>query len=94
MPSCHLGFERLQAVLHRGQIVTFHTQRTPAGEIDRPRRFSASDTPTCPQAGCSIATATTAYSTSIGVRFFSTGLRRLISCSASSPPLSYSSLKR
>ena len=28
------------------------------------------------------------------VRFFKTGLRRLISCSASSPPLSYSSLKR
>jgi hypothetical protein len=27
----------------------------------------------------------------IGVRFFKTGLRRLISCSASSPPLSYSS---
>ena len=47
----HLGFKRLQAVLHRGQIVTFHTQRTPAGEIDRPRRFSASNTRTCPQAG-------------------------------------------
>jgi hypothetical protein len=28
-----------------------HTQRTPAGEIDSPRRFSASDTRTCPQAG-------------------------------------------
>jgi hypothetical protein len=37
---------------------------------------------------------TTASSISIGVRFFSIGLRRLISCSASSPPLSYSSLKR
>jgi hypothetical protein len=29
-----------------------------------------------------------------GVRFFRIGLRRLISCSASSPPLSYSSLNR
>ena len=47
----HLGFERLETMLHRGEIVTFHTQRTPAGEIDRPRRFSASNTRTCPQAG-------------------------------------------
>src|SRR5215467_13833746 len=31
-----------------------HTQRTPAGEIDRPRCFTASDTRTWPQAGCSI----------------------------------------
>ena len=35
-----------------------HTQRTPAGEIDRPRRFSASETRTWPQAGCSIASST------------------------------------
>ena len=28
-----------------------HTQRTPAGEIDRPRRFSISETRTWPQAG-------------------------------------------
>ena len=57
-----------------------------AGEIDKPRRLSASETRTCPQAGCSTATVTTACSISTGVRFFSTGLRRLISCSASSPP--------
>src|SRR6516225_11590362 len=31
-----------------------HTHRTPAGEIDSPRRFSASETRTWPQAGCSI----------------------------------------
>src|SRR5215468_11085831 len=39
-----------------------HTQRTPAGEIDRPRRFNASEMRTWPQAGCSIASATTASS--------------------------------
>src|SRR6516165_6259041 len=71
-----------------------HTQRTPAGEIDRPRRFSISETRTWPQAGCSVAIATTACSMSGAVRFFNTGLRRLISCKASSPPLSYSSLNR
>jgi hypothetical protein len=32
------------------------TQRTPAGEIDRPRCLSASDTRTWPQAGCSTST--------------------------------------
>ena len=64
------------------------TQRTPAGEIDRPRCFSASDARTWPQAGCSIASATAASSISIGVRFFRIGFLRLISCSASSPPLS------
>ena len=68
-----------------------HTQRTPAGEIDRPCRLSASDTRTWPQAGCSIAKSTAARSICGAVRFFKTGLRRLISCSASSPPLSYSS---
>jgi hypothetical protein len=35
-----------------------------------------------------MAIATTASSTAAGVRFFSTGLRRLISANASSPPLS------
>src|SRR5215471_7892591 len=62
------------------------TQRTPAGEIDNPRRFSASDTRTWPQAGCSIANATAASSMSTGVRFFRIGFLRLISCNASSPP--------
>src|SRR5262249_32858429 len=71
-----------------------HTQRTPAGEIDRTCRFTIADTRTWPQAGCSIAKSTTACSISGAVRFFNTGLRRLISCSASSPPLSYNSLKR
>jgi hypothetical protein len=32
-----------------------HTQRTPAGEIDKPRRLMASEMGTWPQAGCSIA---------------------------------------
>src|SRR6516225_640743 len=90
----HLGLERLQAQLHRGQVVALPDAAHPAGEIDNPRRFTASDTRTWPQAGCSIASATTASSISIGVRFFRIGFLRLISCSASSPPLSYSSLKR
>ena len=54
-----------------------HTPRTPAGEIDRPCRFSISETRTWPQAGCSTAIATTACSISGAVRFFNTGLRRL-----------------
>src|SRR5260221_9494030 len=60
------------------------TQRTPAGEIDRPRRLSASETRTWPHAGCSIAISTTACSISAGVRFFRIGFLRLISCKASS----------
>jgi hypothetical protein len=54
-------------------------QRTPTGEIDKPRRLSASEMRTWPQAGCSIAKSTTACSISGAVRFFNTGLRRLIS---------------
>jgi hypothetical protein len=46
-----------------------HTQRTPAGEIDKSRRLSASEMRTWLQAGCSITSATTACSISIGVRF-------------------------
>jgi len=38
--------------------------------------------------GCSIASATMASSMSCGTRFFNTGFLRLISCNASSPPLS------
>ena len=51
--------------------------RTPAGEIDIPRRLSISDT----QPGPKRARLTTACSISMGVRFFNTGLRRLISWS-------------
>jgi hypothetical protein len=69
------------------------TQRTPAGEIDRPRRFSASDTCTWPQAGCPIAISTTACPIAGAVRFFRIGLPRLISRRPSSPPLSYSSVE-
>jgi hypothetical protein len=48
------------------------------GRRDRqPRRFSASETRTWPQAGCSIAISTTACSISIGVRFFRIGFLRL-----------------
>ena len=70
------------------------TPRTPNGEIDKPCFFSSLETRTWPQVGCSIAIATTAASISGATRFLRTGFLRLISCSASSPPLSYSSLNR
>src|SRR5437660_12572672 len=95
MPSCAaLASSALRRCFIEVRSWRCHTQRTPAGEIDNPRRFSASETRTWPQAGCSIAISTTASSISGAVRFFRIGLRRLISCSASSPPLSYSSFKR
>ena len=68
--------------------------RTPAGDTESPRPRSAFDTRSWPHAGCSIASATTASSISGATRFFSNGFERLISISAASPPLSYSSLKR
>src|SRR5205814_6131603 len=91
---CRLGFERFEAVLHRGQVVALPHAAHTGGRDRQQRRFSASETRTWPQAGCSIAIATTASSISGDVRFFRIGLRRLISCNASSPPLSYSSLNR
>ena len=95
MPSCAaLASSALRRRFIEVRSWRCQTQRTPAGEIDNPRRFSASETRTWPQAGCSIAISTAACSISGGVRFFRIGLRRLISCSASSPPLSYNSLKR
>jgi hypothetical protein len=66
------------------EVKRCHTQRTPAGKIDSPRRFSASETRTWPQAGCSIAISTTACSISGAVPFFRIGFLRLISCKASS----------
>ena len=65
-----------------------HTQRTPAGDTASPRFLSSLATRTCPKAGCSIASSTTASSISAATRFFSTGFLRLISCNASSPPVS------
>jgi hypothetical protein len=64
------------------------TERTPNGEIDIPCLASSLETRVWPQAGWSIAIATTAASISGATRFFQTGLRRDNSCSASSPPLS------
>src|SRR5215813_11098410 len=79
MPSCAtLASSALRRCLIEVRSWRCHTQRTPAGEIDRPCRFSISETQTWPQAGCSIAIATTACSISGAVRFFNTGLRRLI----------------
>jgi len=65
-----------------------HTQRTPAGETMSPRFLNSLATRTWPKAGCSVASVTTAPSISCGIRFFKTGFLRLISCNASSPPLS------
>lgn len=64
------------------------THHTPAGEIRYPAFASSLATRTCPQVGCSTATATTAASTYGATRFRRFGLRRLISRNASSPPCS------
>src|SRR6516225_8904782 len=67
MPSCAtLASSALRRCLIEVRSWRCHTQRTPAGEIDRPCRFSISETRTWPQAGCSIAIATTACSISGG----------------------------
>ena len=63
------------------------TERTPKGEIDIPSLAGSLETRVCPQAGW-ITIATTAASISGATRFFKIGLRRDISCSASSPPWS------
>src|SRR5437868_710316 len=63
MPSCAaLASSALRRCFIEVRSWRCHTQRTPAGEIDNPRRFSASETRTWPQAGCSIAIETTASS--------------------------------
>ena len=84
-----LGLQRLEPLRDGLELVPLNTQRTPAGEMASPRLRSSLATRTWPKAGCSTASATTAASISGATRFFSTGLRRLISCKASSPPLSY-----
>ena len=71
-----------------------HTPRTPAGEMVWPCFLSSLETRTWPNAGLSIAISTTAVSIAGSTRFFSIGFLLLISASASSPPFSYSSLKR
>src|SRR5215470_11584427 len=76
MPSCAtLASSALRRCFIEVRSCRCHTQRTPAGEIDSPRRFSISETRTWPQAGCPIANSTTACSISGAVRFFNTGLR-------------------
>src|SRR4029453_18268155 len=56
MPSCAaLASSALRRSFIDVRSWRCQTQRTPAGEIDNPRRFSASETRTWPQAGCSIA---------------------------------------
>src|SRR5262245_35778162 len=59
-----------------------------------PEGRSSLATRTCPHAGSSIARSTTAVSTSGATRFFGIGLRREISASPASPPVSYHSLNR
>lgn len=69
------------------------TQRTPAAETVIPFFLSSLAARTCPHAGSSIANSTTAFSISSPIRFLRFGLLRDISCSAASPPVSYSSFK-
>jgi len=63
-------------------------QRTPKGETSVSRCFNSLAARAWPQAGCSMAIATTAASTSGAARFFRLGLARVISASARSPPFS------
>jgi hypothetical protein len=62
--------------------------RTPKGETSVPRFFNSFAARAWPQAGCSMAMATTAASTSGATRFFRFGFALEISTSASSPPFS------
>jgi hypothetical protein len=64
---CRLGLQRFHLLLHRLQVGRCQTQRTTAGEIDRPRRFTASATRTGPHAGCTTANSTIACSTPASV---------------------------
>ena len=94
-PSCATfassAFNRCLIV---GRSWRTHTQRTPAGEIVSARFASSFATRTWPHVGSAIASSTTAASTSGATRFFRTGCRFDSSCSAASPPASYSSLNR
>jgi hypothetical protein len=83
----HPDFERFSRVLVFARSWRNQTARTPNGEIDKPCFFSSLETRTWPQVGCSIASATTA-SISGATRFLRIDLLRLISASATSPPLS------
>jgi hypothetical protein len=82
----HLRFGQHQApsALSRFFIVSrswrSHTQRTPAAEMTSARRRNSLTTRTCPKAGCSIARATTASSSSrakLGVLLLSARVSRL-----------------
>jgi hypothetical protein len=64
------------------------TPRTPAGEIEKPSFLISLATRIWPKAGCSSEKATIRASISGAARFARIGFLRLISCSASSPPLS------
>src|SRR5690606_31415249 len=83
-----LGLERLEALLHRLQIVpephAAHAERRNGVALF----FEQLATHTWPKAGLSIAISTTAFSIAGSTRFFSSGLRRVISASARSPPFS------
>lgn len=93
MPSCSTladnAFRRFWkvSISCRSQM-----ERTPPGEIRIPFLRSSLDTRTCPNAGLSIAICTTACSMCSSTRFFMTGLRREISCKATSPPCSYGNI--
>ena len=84
----HLGIKRLETLFVFPRSWRCQTQRTPNGEMDRPRWRSSFDTRAWPQVGCSMAISTTAFSISGSSRFFRIGFRRLISWRASSPLVS------
>src|SRR5690348_17283961 len=89
-----LRFQRLEPFAKALQVVPQPDAPHSGGGKNNPRLVSSLATRTCPNAGFSSAISTTAFSTCSSTRFLGQGLRRLISRNASSPPFSYSSLKR
>jgi hypothetical protein len=75
-------------LLHGLEIVTLPHAAHPGRRDTSPRLRSSLATWTWAQAGCSGANSTTACLISSATRFFITSLRREISCSAPSLPLS------
>src|SRR3974377_834348 len=65
------GFQGFQVMVSKSWRC--HTQRTPAGETVSPRFLNSLAMRTCPKAGCSMASATMALSSSSATRFLSTG---------------------
>jgi hypothetical protein len=83
-----LGFQCLEPLLHGLELVALPHAAHPSRRHTQPAPPQFIGNPYLTPGGCSIAHLTTASSTSGATRFFNTGQRREISCSAAWPPLS------